>query len=262
MARSDRTKQLGLMLAVIVGLGLMAFAAINLFRSHPGGGGTAGGNVAVKRVALSEAPQSVREAAAQLAASKVGYVMPQGPMAYLIISAGPNGGGIDLAGAKRAGSIIDIDVRSKAGGDRVVIGLLQAPVADTRMVQFHLDGEAAGIPALINTDNLPLVSLPDKGGIVMVAPVTGERLAGTMVQVTGYARLYEGRFHATVYSAGKGRVLGESKSVVAATGSPNWGSFKVNIPVDVPQGMTDGVVLVYDEQTNTKVAVPVKFGSK
>lgn len=257
MPRADRKKQLGVMLLVIVALGLAAFAIINLISG--GGGPPKPGGVTVERIPLSQAPLNVREAAEKLSQSRVGFVIPQGNQAYLVISTGPNGERIDVAGARRSGTIIDIDVRSGSAGERLIVARLLAPVTDTRLVQFHLDGYAAGIPALVNADNLPLMTLPDKGSIVIASPVGQEAIAGGMVQVYGYARIFEGQITIAVYSAGKGRVLGESKNISAAIGAPNWGSFKVNIPYEVVKGLKDGSILVYDEDSGAKVAIPIKF---
>lgn len=246
------------MLLVLLALGLAAFAVINLFGK--GAGPQKPGGVPLSRIPLAQAPLQVREAAEKLSASRVGYVIPQGNQAYLVISTGPNGERIDVTGARRSGTIIDIDVRSSSAGDRLIVALLKAPVTDLRMVQFHLDGYAAGIPALVNTDNLPLMNLPDKGSIVIAAPIAQETVAGGQVQVSGFARIFEGQISIAVYSAGKGRVLGESKNVSAAIGAPNWGSFKVNIPYEVVKGLTDGAILVYDQDSGAKVAIPIRFG--
>lgn len=261
MGRPDRKKQLGVMLLVILALGLAVFAALNILKGGTGGPPTPGG-LTVTKIPLAKAPLPVREAAEKLGTSRVGYVIPQGNEAYLVISTGPAGERVDVGGAKRAGTMIDIDVRSDSAGERLIVALLKAPVADTRMVQFHLDGIAAGIPALVNRDNLPLLPLPDKGSIVIGSPLAQERVAGGTVQVSGFARIFEGQISIAVYSAGKGRVLGESKNVSAATGAPNWGSFKVNIPYEVIRGLTDGVLLVYDEESGAKVAIPIKFGAQ
>ena len=260
MPQPDRRKQLGVMLLVVLGLGLAAFAILNIFGGKPGSP-TKPGGLTVTRIPLAQAPLQVREAAEKLGTSRVGYVIPQGNISYLVISTGPAGERIDVTGARRSGTIVDIDVRSSASGEQLIVALLKAPVTDTRLVQFHLDGYAAGIPALVNTDNLPLMALPDKGSIAIAGPVGQERVAGGMVQVSGFARIFEGQISIAVYSAGKGRILGESKNVTAAIGAPNWGSFKVNIPYEVIKGLTEGVVLVYDQDSGAKVAIPVKFGT-
>jgi hypothetical protein len=216
----------------------------------------------IARVTLAQAPLRVREAAQQLATSRVGYVIPDGDVSYLIISTGMGGERIDVAGARRAGTIIDIDVRTNATkGEALIIAKLNAAVTDTRLVQFHLDGYAAGIPALVNADNLPLVTLPDKEALVMVMPAGGDRIAGGTVQVSGYARIFEANVSVAVYSAGKGRILGQ-QNVTAAIGAPNWGSFKINVPYEQVAGLTDGVVLVYDNDSGAKLAIPIRFGSK
>lgn len=259
--RPDRSKQILVLLVSMLAVGLLAFAVISFLRWQDGGPKENDGLV-IRPIPIDQAPAFVREAAMRLAPSRVGYVMPQADMAYVIISAGQSGERLELAGARRAGTIIDIDVRTSSTGQPVLIGLLQTPVMDTRLVQFHLDGYAAGIPALVNRDSLPLMALPDKASLALVAPVEAERIMGNTVQISGYARIFEAQFSVTVFAAGKGRVLGEVQHVMAATGAPNWGSFRVNVPVTVPVGVLDGIVLVHDEQSGAKLAVPIKFGAK
>ncbi|MDF2629880.1 MAG: Immunoglobulin-like domain of bacterial spore germination [Symbiobacteriaceae bacterium] len=256
--RPNRTKHLGVILLVLLGLGLAAFAAFNLYW---GGGGVKTG-MGIARINITQAPLRVREAAQQLAASRVGYVIPDGEVSYLIISTGLGGERVDVEGAKRSGTIIDIDVRtSPTKGESLIIAKLNAAVTDARLVQFHLDGYAAGIPALVNADNLPLVTLPDKESLVLVTPKAGDRVAGGMVQVSGYAKIFEANVSVAVYSAGKGRVLGQS-NVTAAIGAPNWGSFRINVPYEQVAGLAEGVILVYDDDSGAKLAVPVRFGEK
>jgi hypothetical protein len=258
--RPNRTKHLGVILLILLGLGLAAFAAVNIL--HWRGGGAKTGGMGIARITLAQAPLRVREAAQQLAASRVGYVVPDGNVSYLIISTGIGGERVDVAGAKRSGSIIDIDVRSNATkGESLIIAKLNAPVTDARLVQFHLDGYAAGLPALVNADNLPLVTLPNKEALVLVSPTAGDRIAGGMVQVSGYARIFEANVSVAVYSAGKGRILGQ-QNVTAAIGAPNWGSFKINVPYEQVAGLAEGVVLVYDNDSGAKLAVPIRFGAK
>jgi len=258
----DRRRQLGLLLVGLLALGLVAFAVFSILR-WMGGGGVKPGGIAFKRIALSAAPQAVRDAAQQLATSRVGYAMPMGGVTYAIISTGAMGERVEVAGARQNGSLIELDVRSGGEkGDRLVIIEMKAAVADTRMVQFDLDGYPAMIPALVNRDNLSLMALPDKEYLITVKPRQGDRVGTTAVDVSGYARIFEGQFSITVYTAGKGRVLGETQHVMAAIGAPNWGSFRAIVPVAVPPGITDGIVLLHDAETGVKLAIPVKFGSK
>jgi hypothetical protein len=257
--RPDTRRHFGILLLVLVGLGLAAFAAINFLHLRPGTGKPPGlGGITVKKITLNAAPPQVRDAALKLATSRVAYTIPQGNVTYMIISTGTMGEPIDLAGASRSGSLINVDVRTAGSGDRLIIAAMTAAVTDTRTVQYHLD-QAANIPALINTDNLPLVALPDKGVLVIVSPTAGDKVGSGTVQITGYARVFEGQFTAAITAAGKGRVLGELRKGIAATAAPNWGSFKINVPYTAVSGITDGVVVVYDEESSGKATVQVRF---
>lgn len=258
---AQRKQHVVLLVGVVLILGLAGYAAFHLFR-WSNGGAPGPGRVTIEKVPLAEAPAEVREAAQVLAPSKVGYVIPDGNAAYVIISTGPSGDKISVESATRAGALIDINLKSSSEGDRLIIARLDSPVADTRVVQFKLNGQAGVMPGLVNSHGLPLAALPTTGALVAVSPKPAERLMGATVQVSGYARLYAGTFRVAVFSAGKGRVLGEATAVVAATPAPNWGSFRINVDFEAPPGMTEGVVLIYDEESGAKVAVPVRFGTK
>lgn len=258
MLQPDRRRQLSILLATLLALGLIAFAVINVLHWYRGG---AKAGDEIQRIQLHEAPMLVQEAAARLSNSRVGYAIPFGKATYVVISTGMGGERIDLAGVTVGQQYVDINLRSSSSGDRLIIAKLNRLVADTRMLQFNLDGHFALIPALVNLDNLPLVALPDKQSFVVTAPLAESRIMGSMVQVSGYARTFEGHFSITAFSANKGRVLGEAH-VRAAAGAPNWGSFKVNLPLSLPEGITEGVLLVYDQETGAKVAIPIKFGAK
>lgn len=261
MPQPDRKKQVGVLLIVLLALGLVTYAVLHVLRWQQGPGKTEDG-LTLTKVSLSQAPPAVQDAALQLRESRIGYVIPQGNMAYVIVSTGVGGEPVELAGAKKAGAMIDVDVRSSGNGASLAVGLIKAPILDTRYVQFYLDGYPAAIPSLVNGHALPLTALPQKDAFAVISPREGERVTGSHVEVSGYARIFEGQFSITVFSAGKGRVLGELKNVAAATGAPNWGSFRTMVPIQVPAGVTDGVVLIFDEQTGAKALVPVVFGSK
>ncbi len=263
MPQPDRRRHFGMLLAGLLALGLIAFAVINLLRWY-GGGSWQDGGPALRHIPLSEAPLSVQQAAARLAESRVGYAMPLGEVTYLIISTGSHGEQLVLDGARQmeGSRYVDINLRSVTRGDRLIIAELEMPISDARMVQFNLDGYPAAIPALVNTHGLPLVALPEKGSFAVVSPKAGVRLMGHTVQVSGYARIFEGRFNVAVYSVNKARPLGQATGVAAAVGAPNWGSFRANVPVQIPAHITEGIVLIYDEQTGAKLPIKVRFGSK
>lgn len=257
-------RRVGVLLLAALALGLAVFAATALRRSrHLSGSET--GAVEVRRIALTEAPWAVQEAAGQLGASQVGYAMPVGPVTYLIISTGESGERIDVVGAARDPefkSWVNVDLRSNQSGERLLVLLMRAAITDQHSVRFWLDGHAGRIPALINPDHLPLVRLPDAGAMVLVSPASGARVTGAGLQITGYCRLQDGEFNVQVFAGGKGRLLGQALGLRAAGGAPDWGSFKVSVPVAVPPDVTDGVVLIYDLRSGAKSAVRVRFSSK
>lgn len=256
-------RHLSLLVVGLLALGLIAFAVFHVLRWQAGGGGKAG-SIVVRRVTVAQAPMAVQEAASRLATSRVAYAIPIGDVTYLVISTGEMGERVEVAGARQdeaVSGLIHVDVTSSSAGERLLILEMRASVYDTRMVQFNLDGHAALLPALVNADGVPLMALPDKEFLVVAAPQPNTRIVGGVVQVSGYARIFEGQFQATVFSAGKGRVLGEAQ-VAASVGAPNWGSFRVNIPITVPQGITEGVLVLHDDQTGVKMIVPLHFGTK
>lgn len=259
MLQPDRRRQLSILLATLLALGLIAFAVINVLHWYRGGAKAA---EQLQRLQLHEAPMMVQEAAAKLSSSRAGYAIPFGNATYVVISTGPGGERIDLAGVKVEQNYVDINLRTSSAGERLLIAKLNRAVSDTRMVQFNLDGHFALIPSLVNAHNLPLVALPDKQSFVITAPAAESRIMGNELQVSGYARVFEGQFSITVFSANKGRILGEVSAASAAVGAPNWGSFKVNVPLNLPAGITEGVLLVYDQESGAKVAVPIRFGTK
>lgn len=257
----DRRQHLGILLVVLLTLGLVAFAVLNVLRWH--GGGTKQGDLALRRIALQDAPFAVQDVASKLAQSRAAMAIPQGSKTYVVIATGEMGERIDLARAERETSAtgIAVHVRTSATGERLVVGVMNHTVTDVRTVRFLLDGLGYRIPAVINADDLPLVALPEKEALVLVYPLEGSRISG-MLQVSGFARVPGGRLSVQVFSAGKGRILGEVSDVYAAAGEPDWGSFRVNVPMEVPAQTTDGVVVVYDRATGAKLVVPVQFGSK
>lgn len=262
MPQPDRRRSFGILLAALLALGLIAFAVINVLRWHRGGPSKETG-IAIVPIALSEAPADVQEAAAVLKTSRVGYAMPKGKTTYLIISTGQSGEAIKLVGAMseegNAGPI-GVHLQTSTYGQQMVVARMDMAVADTRAIYFYLDGQMAAIPAVVNAHGLPLTAFPDKAQIVVVSPLAGERMAGNMVQVTGYARVFEAGFQVQVIAAGKGRVIGEAVGYAAA-GAPNWGSFRVTVPVNAA-GVTEAIVVLHESQSGAKAAVPIKFGSK
>ncbi|HYG56606.1 MAG TPA: hypothetical protein VD902_00865, partial [Symbiobacteriaceae bacterium] len=204
MPQPDRKKQFGVLVIVLLALGLITYAVLHVLRWQSGPGKVETG-LTIQKISLAQAPPAVQDAAFQLRNSRAGYVIPQGNMAYVVVSTGTGGEAVDLAGARRSGAMIDLDVRTSPSGAPLAIGLLKAPVVDTRYVQFYLDGRPAVIPALVNGHALPLTTLPDKEFFALVTPREGDRAAGTFVEVSGYARVFEGQFSITVFSTGKGR---------------------------------------------------------
>ncbi len=261
----ESRKRMGLLLAALLAIGLLAFAAVHLVRWQREGRPVSQGDVAIRKITMAEAPTTVQEAASKLQTSRVAYAMPSGRYTYVIISTGPNGERLELAGAKRdpvLASMINVNTKSSSRGDRLIIAALDAQVADVRNIRVLVDGYPGMVPLLVNADSLPLTVLPDTGALAVVAPEYNVRVVGSSVEVSGFARFFGGRFNIQVFAAGKGRVLGEALEVRASAGAPDWGSFRVSVPVSVPQGVTEGVVLIYDNETGAKVSIPIRFGSK
>lgn len=264
LASADAKRKLGLALAATLALGLIIFAAVNLLRPGADQPRTSD-SVAIRKITLAETPSMVQEAVDKLQASKIAYAIPQGRSTYLVISTGASGERLELAGARRdqvLTATININLKSSSRGDRLIIAKLEDTVVDVRNIRVLVDGFPGMIPALINLDSLPLTTLPDVGELAVVSPEYNVRVMGNAVQVTGYARIFNGRFNIQVFSAGKGRILGEALEVRAAAGAPDWGSFRVNVPVNLSVGVREGVVLIYDPDSGAKVAIPVYFGSK
>jgi hypothetical protein len=263
MTEPERKRHLGLFLAALLALGLLAYAVVHLLRWQSGGEAKEGG-ITVRQIALNQAPMMVQDAAARLATSRVGYVMPMGDVTYLVISSGVMGERMVIVGARRApdSPLIAVRLGSATNGEPLIVAEMKASVSDPRMVHFELDNYTGVIPALINRDGLTLARLPDKEMLAMVGPQPNTRVMGNMVQVSGYARFPDGRVSIQVFSTGKGRVLGEATNVVVAALGPDWGSFRANVPLTLPQGTDEGVLLIYHPQSDAKVAIPVRFGAK
>lgn len=261
----DRKKHLAMLLAALVATGMLIFAGVHLARWVKTGGDLKGG-LSARRIPLRDAPAMVQSAAAHLMGSRVAHVIPMGEVTYLVVSAGTSGERLSLVGARRESAAgaeaLRVDLKSDPAGDRVLIAVLNAGVVSARSVGVTIDGRMGLVPRLINDDALPLSALPEFESLVVLFPQEGVRLAGSAVEVTGFARLPGGRLSIQLFTAGKGRSLGEEATVVASAGSPDWGSFRALIPANVPDGVTEGVVLVYDKESGAKVAIPVRFGSK
>jgi hypothetical protein len=257
MPQPATRRLLGIILVALLGLGLVSFAVVHVIKWRTTKVPPKPSSM-IKVIKPSEAPLSVQEAAAKLAGSRVAYAIPMGRVTYLIISTGDMGELLEVAGAQVMGSSVNIKVGNSSTGNRLLVARLDMTVNDTRMLALQMNGQEAGIPWLVNVDQLPLVNLPDKATMVLTSPVEGSRLTGTTIEVTGYARILPGQFSVKVFSNGKGRVLGDAK-VTTAAGAPNWGSFKVSVSVAIPQTVTDGVVVLYDEARGTNLVVPVKF---
>jgi len=257
-------REAGVLLLAALMLGVAAVAATQFRHSRPQSGFEVG-KVAVRRMAISEAPWAVQEAAGRLGTSRVAYAMSVGPVTYLVISTAETGERVEVVGAERDQefkSRINVNLRRSPNGERLLVVLMQAAITDQQSVRFVLDGGSGRIPALLNPDGLPLVRLPDAGGLVLVSPESGARISGTGLQVSGFSRLVDGEFNVQVFAGGKGRLLGQAMGLRAAGGAPDWGSLRVNVPISIPPGVTDGVVLVYDLRSGAKSAVAVRFGGK
>lgn len=260
---AERKRQLALFLATITVLGLLAYAGLQINRWRSAGG-SIGGGLATGQISLRDAPEEVQAAAARLAPSRVGYAIPMGTTTYLIISTGSSGEMVSLVGAERIRGVPPkavVNLRSNPGGQRMIIARVHGMPALPADITFAVDGRPGAIPALVNRDGLPLVTLPEAGHLAVITPESNARLVGSTLEVTGYARLHSGRLSVQVFTAGKGRVLAESLTVAAAA-YPDWGSFRTRISVDVPPGSSDGVLLVYDPDSGAKAVIPIRFAGK
>lgn len=256
----ERRKHLALMVGAVAALSLLAVAMIYLLRWY--GGGTKSDEITLRKIPLYQAPMLVQEAAAKLARSRVGYVMQVGEVQYLVISSGEMGERLELKGAQKMQGkpVVGVQLSTGAAGERLLVAEIRPGVADPRLLRFDLDGRVGAIAALINLHGLPLVSLPDKEQIALVGPQPNVRVMGSMVQVSGFARVPDGRLQMQVLSAGKGQVLGEGKDVLTAAPGPDWGSFRVNIPLHLLSQEGEAVLMVYHLDSEAKIAVPIRYG--
>lgn len=256
---TQRTRVATLVLAAAMILGLFVVAAQDAGRWFAG----RRGGLDLRRIALTEAPTAVKEAAGVLRSSRVAYVMPQGNTTYILVSTGEFGAPVEQVEAVRQSDrspAIQISLRSSPAGNRLLVLAITAAVEDPRMVRVALDGHPMSM--LTNPDHVPLTALPDHGSLVLVAPENHVRVAGAAVEISGFAKVYDGRVSVQVFADGNGRVLGEAQEIPVAAASPDWGSFRTHVAFSVPPDVTQGYVLVYDRKGGTKVAVTVRFGSK
>jgi len=259
----ERRRQLAILVASVLAIGLLVFASVHVARWYRGG--EASVQQGIRRIPLREAPMEIQEAAGRLASSRVAYAIARGATTYLIISTGIMGERIELGTSPlptQQGAPFELNVRSSPGGERLIIAAVGSQSVNPNAIRYLLDGMPGRIPALINPDGLVPVTLPDEGGLVVTGPDPHAYILGNVIHISGFARLPSGRFQVQVLAAGKGRILGELKDAIASTGAPNWGSFRVSVPIEVPEGVTAGTVVVHDPVTGARVPIEVQFGRR
>lgn len=260
---AERKRQLALFLATIAILGLLGYASFQI-AAWRSAGGSIGGGLAVKQISLRDAPEEIQAAAAHLAPSRVGYAISTKGATYLVISTGSSGELVSLAGAERIQGVptrVQVNLRASPGGHKLIIARIHGLGFTPAQVGFAIDGREGAIPALVNHDGLPVVTLPNSEHLAVLAPEINARVVGGSIEVQGYARLHSGRLSVQVFSAGKGRVLGESVTTTAAD-YPDWGSFRTRVQVEVDPSHREGVLLIYDPDSGAKAVIPIRFADK
>lgn len=254
----------------IAALGLAALALIgallwgvlrNQNQAEPAGGyNPTVSALTLGAVSLSSAPADVQEAAARLMHSRIGYAIVKPDRTYLIISTGSDALRVRVTGAvgqppTGTPTFVDVNLASDGSGERLLIATVS--LTTPAEYQFNLDGMAAGIPTLHNPDRLPLVTLPDRGGFVVLSPAPDQVADSGTLQIAGYARVFEAQFTVRVLTA-KGRVVGE-QHVMAGAGAPSWGSFLTQVSIETANLPDTGFVVFEEEMTESKLVVPVRF---
>lgn len=260
---AERKRQLALLLATISILGLIGYAGFQI-AAWRSAGGNIGGGLTVKQISLRDAPEEVQVAASRLAPSRVGYAISMKGATYLVISTGSSGELVSLAGAERSQGIptkVQVNLRASPNGHKLIIARIHGLGLSPAHVSFAIDGREGAIPALVNQDGLPVVTLPLSEHLAVLAPEINARVVGGTIEVKGYARLHSGRLSVQVFSAGKGRILGESITTTAAD-HPDWGSFRTRVQVEVDPSHREGVLLVYDPDSGAKAVIPIRFADK
>ncbi|HYG56607.1 MAG TPA: Gmad2 immunoglobulin-like domain-containing protein [Symbiobacteriaceae bacterium] len=209
---------------------------------------------------LASAPADVQAAAAILKTSRVGYAMVKPDKTYLVISTGATADTVSIDRAEGQPnlsdpSLVDIFLKTDAKGDSLMIAT--TPLTKETEYQFDVDGRYADIPTLHNRHNLPLIPLDAKTGFSLVRPAPGFQAEAGILEVEGYARVFEAQFTAKLITE-KGRVISQS-AVMAAAGAPSWGSFSTRLKFDEQNAPETGYLVLEEEMTGAKLMVPVRF---
>lgn len=212
-----------------------------------------------RQIPLSGAPAIVRDAATTLSGSRIAHAITLDGATYVVISTGSEGERLQVEGIRVEQGAATVSLRRSPAGNSLYIGQIKPDLARDVALRVQIDGGET-FPTLSNPDGLPVPALPPNTAFVVLSPKEGTQVGQPVVEVVGYARVGAAKVQASVYSPGKGRVLGHAEAVPAAQ-APNWGSFRLTIPVELPAGVKEGVVLVYEQESGAKVAIPVKFGA-
>lgn len=259
--RKEQRRQLGLLLLVLLLSALAAFAVVSALRWEMG---RMGGSVAFRTVGLDSAPVAVQEAARQLKHTRVAYAIGVGSATYLVVSAGDAGNGLALKSVRtgRQAGQLDVELVSQSKGERLILATVPTRPENMADVHFRLGGREGQLPVLLNPDGVTPGALPEEGGLLVQSPRPEAPVAGRELEVAGFARTGSGQISIQVFGEGVQVPLGETLRLKTATTGPNWGSFRVKIPLDLPPTVSRGTVLVYDPDSGIKALIPVRFGQK
>lgn len=263
MPKQNVRRKLGFVLATLVAGGLLAFAGVSVLRWHArqNDGNPNAGKVQAEAVPLEQAPVLVQQVAGRLTSSRVGFAVPADRDTYLVISTGESGERVVLDAVKaHRGKALDVTLtQSPAAGGRLLVVRVHDKLSVGHVIRYYLDGVNA-IAAVVNADNLPPVPLPAAGTLAVVAPRPNGRVTGTQLTVSGFARIgVDETLSVRVLGGEKGQVLGEASGIRAAALAPDWGSFRVALPLEIPESVTTGTVWVVNDKTGERVSVDVRL---
>ena len=110
----------------------------------------------------------------------------------------------------------------------------------------------------------PVESKSASGNIIVYQPHPNDTITSP-VTVAGKARVFEAAASTRVLSS-DGRQLGIAH-FMASRGAPDFGDFSAKVSFQVPAGVTQGIVEVYDNSAKDGsvidlVRIPVRFGNQ
>lgn len=207
-----------------------------------------------------KAPFAVRDAAARLRTSRVGYPILTDEGTFLVISMGENGPravltGVEAEPADSTPARVHLALTSGAQGERLLI--LHGPLTTHAAYRFDLDTLEAGLPTLHNPHKLELTHLDEVAGFALLTPAEGAVQAGREMLLEGYARVFGGRFSVMIVGEdGKMLAMGSGK---AAAGYPHWGSFSMQVTLEADSLPESATVILTDPMTGARLSLPLHF---